>query len=275
MLILCITLLNKIYIKKIKVLAVAAAAMLISTGAFAQLQDQKDVTVTMDLQPILQLNMSTPNQVDFTFDNINEYYAGITKYGATILKVSSTVNWDLYAIGRSNGNVAAGFWDQQIRYGTGGTGATNRLPLSALELRQTTPNANAAAATGAFADYSAVFPPVATPSGSNSLYVDPANTGTPPTANNKYIAGHRGTTAVGDDAVAGGSYLTAAAGALTSDYYYSIDYRIVPGLPSVFPMAFAADGTTPENLVAANGAGSYAQPGVYTMYVQYILLEDQ
>jgi hypothetical protein len=40
-------------------------------------------------------------------------------------------------------------------------------------------------------------------------------------------------------------------------------------------MAFTSDGTTSENLVAANGAGSYAQPGVYTMYVQYILLEDQ
>ncbi len=258
-----------------KVLALAAAAMLTSTGAFAQLQDEKDVTVTMDLQPILQLNMSTPNQIDFTFDNINEYYGGITKYGATILKVSSTVNWDLYAIGRSNGNVAAGFWDQQIKYGTGGTGATNRLPLSLLELHQSQANANATAATGTYADYSAVFPPIASPAGSNSLYVDPANTGTPPTANNKYIAGHKGTTAVGADAVAGGSYLTAAAGALTSDYYYSIDYRIVPGLPAVFPMAFGADGTTPENLVAANGAGSYAQPGVYTMYVQYILLEDQ
>lgn len=258
-----------------RLLTAAGIAALMSTTAFAQLQDEKDVTITMDLQPILQLNMSTPNQIDFTFDDINEYYAGVTKYGATILKVSSTVNWDMYAIARSNGNVAAGFWDQQIRYGTGGTGATNRIPLSALELRQTTPNANAAAATGAFADYSAVFPPVASPSGSNSIYVDPANTGTPPSASNKYIAGHRGTTGVGDDAVSGGSYLTAAAGALTSDYYYSIDYRIVPGLPSVFPMAFAADGTTPENLVASNGAGSYAQPGVYTMYVQYMLLEDQ
>lgn len=261
--------------KKIKVLALAASAMLFSTGAFAQLQDEKDVTITMDLQPILQLNMSTPNQVDFTFDNINEYYGGITKYGATILKVSSTVNWDLYAIGRSNGNVAAGFWDQQIKYGTGGTGATNRLPLSLLELRQSKANANAAAATGAFADYSAPFPPIASPSGSNSIYVDPGNAGTPPGANNKYIAGHKGTTGVGDDAVAGGSYLTASAGALTSDYYYSIDYRIVPGLPATFPMAFSPDGITSEDLVTANGAGSYAQPGVYTMYVQYILLEDQ
>ena len=40
-------------------------------------------------------------------------------------------------------------------------------------------------------------------------------------------------------------------------------------------MAFAADGVTAEDLVSVNGAGSYAQPGVYTMYVQYILLEDQ
>lgn len=260
--------------KTSRLLTVAGLAMLTSTAAFGQLVDEKDVTVTMDLQPILQLNMSTPNQVDFTFDDINEYYGGITKYGATILKVSSTVNWDLYAIGRSNGNVGAGFWDQQIRYGTGGSGgATNRLPLSALELRQSTPNANATAATGAFADYSAAFPPIASPSGSNSLYVDPANAGTPPTAANKYIAGHSGTTATGADGVAGGSYLTA--GGLTSDYYYSIDYRIVPGLPAVFPMAFGADGVTPENLVAANGAGSYAQPGVYTMYVQYLILEDQ
>ncbi len=255
-------------------LAAVAVATLTTTTAFAQLQDQKDVTVTMDLQPILQLNMSTPNQVDFTFDDINDYYAGITKYGATILKISSTVNWDLYAIGRSNGNVAAGYWDQQIRYGTGGSGgATNRLPLSALELRQNTPNANATAATGTYADYSTAFPPVASPAGSNSVYVDPASAGTPPAANHKYIAGHKGTTATGADAVSGGSYLTA--GALTSDYYYSIDYRIVPGLPAVFPMAYAADGTTAEDLVSVNGAGSYAQPGVYTMYVQYILLEDQ
>jgi hypothetical protein len=261
--------------KTTRLLTMAGLAMLTSTAAFAQLQDQKDVTITMDLQPILQLNMSTPNQIDFTFDDINEYFAGVTKYGATILKVSSTVNWDMYAIARSNGNVAAGFWDQQIRYGTGGTGATNRIPLSALELRQNTPNANATAATGAFADYSTAFPPVASPSGSNSVYVDPANAGTAPAANHKYIAGHKGITAVGADAVAGGSYLTAAAGSLTSDYFYSIDYRIVPGLPAVFPMAFGADGTTAENLVAANGAGSYAQPGVYTMYVQYLILEDQ
>jgi hypothetical protein len=259
---------------KQRVLSLLGVAMLSSTAVFAQLKDEKDVTVTMDLQPILQLNMSTPNQIDFTFDDINEYYGGITKYGATILKVSSTVNWDLYAVARSNGNVGAGFWDQQIKYGTGGSGgATNKLPLSLLELRQSTANANATGATGTYADYSTAFPPIASPAGSNSVYVDPANAGTPPGAAHKYIAGHKGTTATGADAVAGGSYLTA--GALTSDYYYSVDYRIVPGLPAIFPMAFGADGTAAEDLVAANGAGSYAQPGVYTMYVQYMILEDQ
>lgn len=260
--------------KTTRLLAVAALATLTSTAAFAQLKDEKDVTITMDLQPILQLNMSTPNQIDFTFDDINEYYGGITKYGASILKVSSTVNWDLYAVARSNGNVGAGFWDQQIKYGTGGSGgATNKLPLSLLELRQTTANANATGATGTYPDYSSAFPPVASPAGSNSIYVDPANAGTPPSGAHKYIAGHKGTTATGADGVAGGSYLTA--GALTSDYYYSIDYRIVPGLPAVFPMAFSADGTTSEDLVTANAVGAYAQPGVYTMYVQYMILEDQ
>ena len=258
---------------KKSILTLAVLAGMAST-AFAQLKDEKDVTITMDLQQILQLNMSTPNQLDFVFDDINKYYAGITRYAATILKISSTVNWDLYAIGTSNGNVGAGFWDQQIKYGTGGSGgANNHLPLSLLELRQGQANNNGTASTGAFRDYSAVFPPVAAPSGSNSLYTDPASAGTPPTGAHKYIAGHSGTTATGADAVAGGSYLTA--GGLTSDYYYAIDYRILPGLPAIFPMAFAADGTTSQNLVSANGAGSYAQPGVYTMNVQYILLEDQ
>lgn len=246
-----------------RLLTAAGIAALMSTTAFAQLVDEKDVTITMDLQPILQLNMSTPNQIDFTFDDINEYYGGVTKYGATILKVSSTVNWDLYAIARSNGNVAPGMWDQQIKYGTGGTGATNQLPLSLLELHQSTPNAFVGIGGGSNVDYSAAFPPVASPAGTNSIYADPS--GVPPAIANKYITGSKGTAA--NESAPGGSYLTA--GALTSSFYYSIDYRIVPGLPATFPMAFAADGITSQALT------TYAQPGVYTMYVQYMLLEDQ
>lgn len=251
---------------------VAALLLFGATSVKAQLIDEKDVTVTMDLQPVLQLDMTTPDQIEFVFDNINEYYAGITHYGATILKVSSTVSWDLYAVGRSSGTNGAGFWDQQIDYGSGNnSNAIPNLPLSLLELKQSQPNAGDAAATGTYSDYSAAFTPAGTASGKNSLYVN-AGTNTPPSLADKYIGGHAGVTGTGDF-LPGGSYLTQTG--TTSNYYYSMDYRILPGLPAIFPNAFSADGATGQDIVTANAAGNYAEPGVYTMYVQYILLEDQ
>lgn len=239
----------------------------------AQLIDEKDVAVTLDLQPVLQLDMTTANQLEFVFDDINEYYAGITQYAATILKVSSSVSWDLYAVGRSSGATAAGFWDQQIDYGDDNINAVDQLPLSLLELRQSQANNGAAASTGAFPDYSAAFSANGVVSRANSLYVN-GGAVTPPTANDKYIAGHAGTSGTaGQDFMPGGSYLTQTG--TTSDYYYAIDYRILPGLPAIFPNAGNADGTTAQDIVTSNAAGNYAEPGVYTMYVQYVLLEDQ
>lgn len=241
--------------------------------ANAQLIDEKDVTVTLDLQPVLQLDMTTSNQIEFVFDDINEYYAGITNYAATILKVSSTVSWDLYAVGRSSGGTAAGFWDQQIDYGNNNPNAIDQLPLSLLELRQSQANSGDGAATGAFSDYSAAFSANGVVSRANSLYVN-GGAITPPATTDKYIAGHAGTSGTaGQDFIAGGSYLTQTG--ITSDYYYAIDYRILPGLPAIFPNAGSADGTVAQDIVTANGAGNYAEPGVYTMYVQYVLLEDQ
>ncbi len=240
------------------------ALLLFGATANAQLIDEKDVTVTMDLQPVLQLDMSTPDQIEFVFDEINEYYAGITKYAATQLRVSSTVNWDLYAVGRSTGTNGAELWDQQLVYGNGTTAnAIPDLPLSLLELRQSQANSGDAGATG-ISDYSGAFSPAATAAATNSLYVN-GGLNTPPTAADKYIAGH----ATAGDFMVGGSYLTT--GGTSSDFFYVMDYRILPGLPAIFPMAFDADGATSEALVAPQ----YAQPGVYTMYVQYILLEDQ
>ncbi|MFK7758252.1 MAG: hypothetical protein AB8B53_15080 [Flavobacteriales bacterium] len=249
------------------------AAIFAFSAANAQLIDEKDVTVTMDLQPVLQLDMSTPNQVEFVFDEINEYYAGITQYAATILKVSSTVSWDLYAVGRSNGTNGAEFWDQQIDYGNNNPNAVPDLPLSLLEVRQSQVNNGAGAATGTFPDYSQPFSPSGTPSAGNSLYVN-GGTMTPPTGVDKYIAGHAGTSGIaGDDFIAGGSFMTQSGN--TSDYYFALDYRIMPSLPAIFPNAADADGAIFEDLVTTNGAGAYAEPGVYTMYVQYVLLEDQ
>lgn len=250
----------------------AAIVLLFAMSAKAQLHGEQNVTATMDLQPVLLLNASS-TAVDFDFNEVKDYAAGVTRYGATTLKVTSTVNWDLYVVGTSNGNVAPGYWDQQVSYGTGSGNATNRIPLSALEIHQNTPNQYAAAATGVYKDYSNPFPSLSSPSGSNSIYVDPSNAGTPPSSDHKYLAGHAGITGVGNDAVAGGSYLTQ--GGTQSEFYYTIDYRIVPGLPATFPMAYDASGTVPQNIEASFGPGAYVQPGVYTMNVQYILLEDQ
>jgi len=99
-------------------------------------------------------------------------------------------------------------------------------------------------------------------------------TNTPPTGNDKYIGGHAGTSGVaGDDFIAGGTYLTQLG--TTSGHYYAIDYRILPGLPAIFAMASDVDGAAFEDIFTVNGAVAYAEPCVYTMCVQYILLEDQ
>ena len=245
-----------------------AGALFCTTNSFAQLQDEKNVTVTMDLQPILQLNMNTSDQIAFTFDDMSDYYGGITKYGATILTVSSTVNWDLYAVGTSTNGL---FWDNPMTYGAGTDPlAVRNLPLQLLELHQNVANAGAAGATGLEPDYNAAF--LATSAlvpGQNNIY---AST-TPyvlPAAGEKYIQGHFADT----DFAAGGSYLTNVGSAITSIYYYTIDYRIIPGLPAIFPTA-GTNVPVALDLVTANGPGAYAQPGVYTMNVKYVLLENQ
>lgn len=254
-----------------KVFSLWVGMFLLSGLTFGQLIDEKNVTVTMDLQPVLQLHMTTPDQIDFTFDEIKDYYAGIVKYAATILKVSSSVSWDLYAVGTStNGQ----FWDQQLSYSNGGgANSINQIPLSALELRQYEPNQYDPTATGPQTDYSQPFNPANILSvGVNSIYYS-ATPYIAPGLDQKYIQGQSGTGP--NEGAPGGSYLTAITPAGTfSDYYFTIDYRILPGLPAIFPNAGLNDGTA-EDIVTVNGAGTYAEPGVYTMNVKYVLLEDQ
>ena len=254
-----------------KVFGLLVGTFLLSGLTFGQLIDEKNVTVTMDLQPVLQLHMTTPDQIDFVFDEIKDYYGGIIKYAATILKVSSSVTWDLYAVGTSQ-NVP--FWDQQISYSNGG-GANSiaNIPLSALELRQYEPNQYDLNATGPQTDYSAPFAPAQMAAvGVNSIWYS-ATPYTAPLIDQKYIQGHSGTNA--GQGAPGGSYLTAITPAGSfSDYYFTIDYRILPGLPAIFPNAGLNSGTA-QDIVTVNGPNTYAEPGVYTMNVKYILLEDQ
>ncbi len=251
----------------------AVALFGFASTASAQLVDQKDVSITLDMQPVLELEMTTPNQIEFVFDDITEYQAGITNYGATILKVSASVNWDLYAVGRSQtGNR---FWDQQVSYGAT-SNSVNQLPLSLLELRQSRANPRDGNATGGATDYSAAFSPNGSQSFDNSLFVNADGGATPPSVTDKYIAGHSGVTA--DDSMTAGTYLNNSG--VASDFYYVMDYRILPGLPAVFPNASESTTTTAtsealDEVGTTPNANAYAEGGVYTMYVQYVLLEDQ
>jgi hypothetical protein len=267
--------------KKILFSAAVIAAMGIASNAKAQLIDESNVTITMDLQPILQLKMNGPQNIDFVFDQISEYAGGITQYGATNLSVSSTVNWDLYAVGYASNTTATNnggsSWDQQVVYGAStDPNAEDNLPISLLELHQDKVNANATTAAGYKPDYSTPFAlaGVVTTPGTNNIYASPIGTSpyTRPTINDKYIAGHFATTA--GDYMTGGSYLIGASAGALSNFYYSIDYRIVPGLPATFPNA-ATNAAAPASEALDFGfVGHYAQAGVYTMNVKYVLMEN-
>jgi len=276
--------------KKVVLSIAVVSAILAGTNAKAQLVDEQNVTVTMDLQPILQLNMNGSNNIEFVFDQISEYVGGITQYGATVLSVSSTVSWDLYAAGFSsasaNGNAATDLiWDNQVTYGDGAdVNASTSLPLTLLELRQDKANPDPGAA--AAPDYSTPFGASgAVTLGNNNVYATSAPY-TRPDATAKYIAGGF----AGTEAVPGGTYLVTsdpfalgAASGAASVYYYTIDYRIVPGLPAIFPNATDAtpvdggnNGTAGDlvTLDLTGGGADYAKPGVYTMNVKYVLFEN-
>ncbi len=238
----------------------------------AQLVDEQNVTITMDLQPILQLDMSGPQNIDFVFDEVYEYVGGITKYGVTQLKVSASVDWDLYAVGYSSGmNGNALLWDNQVTYGIGAaTNASNALDCELLELRQNKANPLNTSVAALFNDYSTAFGKSPTITGANNIYTSIAPY-TKPIAGLKYIAGG----VLGVDFVAGGTYLvTNASGTgAGSNYWYTMDYRIVPGLPAIFPNTRSNAGVA-SAIHFGGVATAYAQPGVYTMNVKYVLVQN-
>jgi hypothetical protein len=276
--------------KKVILSVAVVSALLAGTTAKAQLIDEQNVTVTMDLQPILQLNMNGSQNIDFVFDQISEYVGGITQYGATNLQVSSSVSWDLYAAGFSSASVGSSglVWDNQVVYGEGdGSNAVTTLPMTLLELHQDKDNSGLASSTGdsGVDDYFTPFQTSLNSIGANNIYA----TSTPyarPAAGSKYIAGGNASS----DAIQGGTYLVLNTAGTSvgaqSLYSYTIDYRIIPGLPAVFPRATDAsvnngnNNNLGTNTTVAGGALSatttslYARPGVYTMNVKYILVEN-
>ena len=268
----------------------SGAGIVIGAAAFAQpvdmnlLTTESDVTVTMDLQPVLELQMTTPDQINFTFNTINSYMAGITHYGATVLRVSSTVEWDLVAVGTSSDNEQnqTEFWDNPVQYSASTATKVNTIPISALELQQTPPNPTAGSAN---TDYSPAF--VQNPgsgaitTSNNSVEVGSQQALTPTSitfqtgvTDARVIAGDLGANFGGgvSSAVTPGSYLSTVGQSYNpGDFKYTISYRIVPGLPAVFPLRDADDAA----LSPVPASNEYAAPGVYTMEVRYVLTEDQ
>lgn len=222
------------------------------TGA----SNSEPFSLRIEILPVLELNVKTLNQVNFIFDDIRDYMGGITKYGATILNVNSSVAWDLVAVGTSTVNEntggASAFWDQNIPYSSTGSSS---IPISVLELHQTPANPSGG---GALLDYSLAF--TIPPSGNNYLVSGSQNGATVTLSGTRTVAGKTNATDPAlNNAIAPGSYINNIGGGFSSaNYKYVIDYRLLPGLPSTF-----------------NGLMAPVQPGIYTMEIRYILTEDQ
>ena len=272
------------------VVKLVSSVVFISMISFinAQQTSQAGVGIVLEMKPVLQLDITSPDQINFVFNDKQAYAKGITKKSATIIKVTSTTKWDLYAVGRSMGTSPNGktFWDQEKSYGSSVNSVAD-LPLSLLEIKQSQINIATEGSLATYPDYSSNFSSPFRSSAGNSLYVADDGSITPPNKTGKYIAGQSGlASGEKNDYMSGGSYASSHKSA--SNFYYEIDYRILPGYPAIFPNAYSADATVAENIVAnanantvlaggaaGNGNKSFAEPGEYRMYVQYVLLEDQ
>jgi hypothetical protein len=229
-----------------KVILMAAIAGLFSIQSKAQLSQQEYVAVTMDLQGILELNMTTEPQVDFVFNTIQKYQVGITRYNATRLEVNSTVPWDLYA------QPSTEFWNQQLAYGAG-TNGQGQLPSEILEMQAIQPNAVATAVLtfNSFIGLSSNL-------GTNTASLTPS-------VDTQFLAGEFGQGVASSYAPS-----TSTMSPLTNKFL--IHYRIKPGVPANFPNL-----TTQYPSVAATTftlLQPYAQPGYYDLEVVYTLTED-
>src|SRR6188472_3239849 len=111
---------------KKKILIAALALTTFGFQSKAQLSDEEYAYVTMDLQGILNLTMTTDPTVNFTFKTIPEYQNGIVKFNATRLDVDATVAWDLFAYASTDN------WVQVDAYSTNGQGT---LPAEILEMQ--------------------------------------------------------------------------------------------------------------------------------------------
>jgi hypothetical protein len=227
-----------------------------------QIGNTVSFTLEIEILPVLQMNISSLQNIDFSFSDINTYISGVIKYGATKMEVNSNLEWDLIAVGSSSINESttggSPYWDIIASYSSNPGGSSN-IPLSALEIFQNPANPSPGAA-----DYSASF--TSPPSGNNNIEVATGSLAFSPVAASgstlsRSIAGKWNATSSPNNAMEPGSYIING-GWTKSEFSYTISYRLTPGLPAIF----------------ANGSPaitSYAKPGSYSMRVKFILTEDQ
>ncbi len=216
-----------------KLLAIVALVAF-TTQSKAQLSDEEYAYVTMDLQGILNLTMTTDPTVNFVFKTIPEYQNGIIKFNATKLDVDATVAWDLFAYASTDN------WVQVDAYSTTGQAT---LPAEILEMQSIQPNTSVATNT---------FNSLISLKGlTNSGVV-----GGVPVVATQFLAGMVGT-------AAGESYAPGAAAANPSTNQFRVHYRLTPGIPASFP-----------NSTVALAAPGFAQSGYYYLEVVYALVED-
>uniref|UniRef100_A0ABD6GMS2 Tlp-1 n=1 Tax=algae metagenome TaxID=1300146 RepID=A0ABD6GMS2_9ZZZZ len=231
---------------------------------------EQNVTVTMDLQPVLQLGMQGSETVSFVFSQISEYIGGLTQYGAVDLSVSSTVDWCLYAAAFSSDAADAELnWTNMVTFGDSNPNSITNLPITVLQLFQSKPNPDTNS-TRDSPSFKTAFDTGRAALGENNVYAsrDPFDR---PSADARYIAGGNAPAEV-----AGGSYLVDdGASGSNGAFYFTISFRVVPALPGTYPRATSEDqGNTDEtDDLVVRGDGRYAYPGVYTLNVKFVMVE--
>lgn len=213
-----------------------------SFSAFSQLSDEEYAYITMDLQGILDLTMTTNPQVDFSFNSIADYKHGITKFNATQLEVDATVAWDLYVYASTDN------WTQVEAYSANGAAV---LPAEILEINSSYDN------TGVTAGLGTGF--VSLKGSVNSGCDD----GTPDAAT-QFIMGGDNTT---EAAITAGAPGTAAGNPTT--HKFRMSYKLQPGIPGSF-----LNSTVPLTTPALGNTDDYAQAGYYYLEVVYAIIED-
>lgn len=267
--------------KKLFGLLIAAGLLMgITTASFAQqsLNDAEYSYVTMDLQGILNLTMTTDPQVDFVFKTIQEHQNGITKFNAVRLEVDATVGWDLFAYANDNGLG----WTQVESYSTNGIAT---VPAEILEVQAVNGLGQAIGDGWHVSDSGVVlsnlnfqaFTPI-----KSTLAAGLVNSLTP-AVTTQFIAGEIGTAQY--EQMAPG-----VAHANPATHQFRLHYSIKPGIPAKFLRALAtvADGGSGRLIVGALGTAradilalnvptepiNFAQAGYYYLEVAYVLVED-